>query len=80
MWLYQLARRLLPEWTQDTSPDRDHPHRRRFTASYRRKRAIVKNLWIGSGLVMIVEATPAFIFAVALGTTFMAFVILDETR
>ena len=28
---------------------------------------------------MIVQATPAIIFALALGTTFLSFVILDET-
>jgi hypothetical protein len=39
----------------------------------------VKNLWIASGLVMIVLATPATIMALTLGTTFLSFVILDET-
>ena len=75
-WLYRL---ILPYWTRDQSPDRKHPHKRRFTRSYRRKQGIVKNLWIVSGLVMAVLATPAMILAITLGTTFLSFVILDET-
>ena len=75
-WLNRL---LLPHWTRDRSPDHNHPHKRRFTRLYRRKQGIVKNLWIASGLVMIVLATPATIMALTLGTTFLSFVILDET-
>lgn len=73
-------RLVLPGWTRDRSPDRDHPHKRRFTPGYRRKKDIVRNVWIASGLVMIVQASPALILAMALGTTFLSFVILDETH
>jgi hypothetical protein len=76
-WLAQL---LMPYWLKDQCPDCEHPHRRRFTPVYRRKQGIVKNVWIASGLVMALQATPAFILALALGTTFLSFVILDETR
>jgi hypothetical protein len=69
----------MPRWADDRSPDRDHPHRRRFTAGYRRKKGIVKNIWIASGLVMLLQASPAIIVALALGTTFLSFMILDET-
>ena len=75
-WLFEL---ILPHWAKDRSPDRNHPHKRRFTGLYRRKKCIVRNLWIGSGLLMIVVATPALILAMALATTFLSFVILDET-
>lgn len=75
-WLHRL---FLPSWTWDRSPDHDHPHKRRYTRLYRRKRGIVRNLWIASGLVMIALATPAMILAIAMGTTFLSFVILDET-
>lgn len=75
-WLHRFV---LPHWTRDRSPDRNHPHKRRFTPIYRRKKGIVKNLWIVSGLVMIALATPAVILALTLGTTFLSFVILDET-
>ena len=59
--------------------DAAHPSRRRLTRRYRRKRDIVKNIWIGSGLVMLAHGSPAFIVALGLGTTFLAFMILDET-
>jgi hypothetical protein len=75
-WLRQAV---LPRWTEDCCPDHEHPHRRRFTAVYRRKRRIVKNVWIASGFVMAVQASPAIVIAMALGTTFLSFVILDET-
>ena len=75
-WLCEL---ILPHWAKNRSPSEDHPHRRRFTCPYRRKKGIVKNLWIGSGLLMIVVATPALILAMALATTFLSFAILDET-
>ena len=74
-----LNRRMLPRWAEDRRPDQAHPHRRRFTAVYRRKRGIVTNVWIASGLVMAVQASPALILAMTLGTTFLSFVILDET-
>jgi hypothetical protein len=75
-----LQRVLLPHWAGDRSPDADHPHRRRFTARYRRKKCIVKNVWICSGLLMLWQATPAVILTLGLGTTFLSFLILDETR
>jgi hypothetical protein len=59
--------------------DAAHPSRRRLTRRYRRKRDIVKNIWIGSGLVMLAQGSPALIVALGLGTTFLAFMILDET-
>lgn len=74
-----ILRHLLPHWALDRSPDQDHPHRRRYTRRYRRKQGIVRNVWIASGVVMIVQASPAVIVAMALGTTFLSFVILDET-
>ena len=74
-----LQRHILPNWAEDRVPDQDHPHRRRFTPRYRRKQGIVKNVWIASGVVMILQASPAIILAMALGTTFLSFVILDET-
>jgi hypothetical protein len=76
-WLH---RNLVPDWAEDRSPDHEHPHRRRFTASYRRKRGIVKNVWIGSGLLMIALGSPPAILGIALGTVFLSFMILDETR
>jgi hypothetical protein len=70
---------LLPEWVRNRSPDAGHPHRRRFTVRYRRKKGIVKNVWIASGLLMALQSIPAVVIAIALGTTFLSFAILDET-
>ena len=75
-WLYQ---HLMPDWVNDCSPDHEHPHRRRFTPAYRRKQGIVKNVWIGSGIVMIVTGSTALILGLGLGTVFLSFMILDET-
>lgn len=77
---FRFLQHVLPEWIADRSPDRAHPHRRRFTAAYRRKQGIVKNVWIGIGVAMALQGSLAFILAAALGTTFLSFVILDETR
>ncbi|MGB0713624.1 MAG: hypothetical protein ACPGUC_08705, partial [Gammaproteobacteria bacterium] len=33
--------------------DPTHPHLRRFTTTYRRKRALAKNIWIGAGCIML---------------------------
>ena len=72
--------RLLHDWIFDARPDPLHPHRRRFTPAYRRKRQWVKSLWIGSGILMILlSASPGLVAAIALGTTFASFCILDET-
>jgi hypothetical protein len=70
---------LLPNWAKGRTADRHHPHWRRYTASYRRKRGICKNIWICSGLVMCLQATPEVIIGLGLGTTFLSFMILDET-
>ncbi|MCG6965791.1 MAG: SNG1 family protein [Chromatiaceae bacterium] len=75
-WIHRC---LLPHWLKDQCPDHEHPHRRRFTAVYRRKRGIVKNVWIASGLVMAAQGSLALVVALVLGTTFLSFVILDET-
>lgn len=74
-----LLHRVLPEWIRDESPDGQHPHKRRFTTLYMRKKGFVKSVWIGSGLLMILVATPALVLALAMGTTFLSFAILDET-
>lgn len=70
---------MLPDWANSQEPDHLHPHRRRFTARYRRKQGIVKNIWIASGILMIVQGSVALTLALVLGTTFLAFMILDET-
>ncbi len=77
--LRELIEWLLPH-LQTVAVDPDHPHSRRYTDKYRRKQDLVKSLWIGSGLVMISFPALPFIVGTSLFTTFMAFVILDETQ
>ncbi len=77
--LESLERRLLPDWVWDRRPDPDHPSRRRFTGKYQAKRRIVKSLWLGAGCLMLVNPVLPFMAVVGLSTTFLAFVILDET-
>ncbi len=56
----------------------EHPHWRRATSKYRRKKSRVMNLWIGSGLIMLFLSLPGVI-ALGLLTTFLSFAVLDET-
>jgi hypothetical protein len=55
-----------------------HPSLRRYTRKYRKKKKIVRDLWLVSGLLMLCVPVT-FMLAMALGTTLLAFVILDET-
>lgn len=70
---------LLPEYLRDTRPDPTSPHRRRFTRQYKRKQALVRKLWIGAGLVILLNPTLAMLLIVSLATTCLAFTVLDET-
>ena len=70
---------LLPDWALSSSPDPHHSHGRRFTRAYKKKQEVVKSLWIYSGLVMMVIPVAPYVAAATLFTTFLSFVILDET-
>jgi hypothetical protein len=74
-----ICRYWLPPEYLSTEPDETHPHRRRFTRRYRRKKAIAKTIWIGCGLVMLTHPVVPFVALVSLVGTFSAFVVLDET-
>lgn len=56
-----------------------HPSWRRKTRKYRKKRQIVRDLWILSGLLML-SAPLGLMLVLGIGTTFLSFVILDETQ
>ena len=56
-----------------------HPRLRRQTSKYLRKRRIVRDVWLVSGVLMI-SMPLEIILALVLGTTFLAFTILDETQ
>ncbi|MCW8193930.1 hypothetical protein F6455_03910 [Proteobacteria bacterium 005FR1] len=70
---------ILPDWVTSRRDDPSHSHGRRFTRRYRKKKEIVKSVWIGSGLVMLAFPALPLIVALSLLTTFLSFVILDET-
>jgi hypothetical protein len=55
-----------------------HPNWRRHTRNYKRKRKIVRDIWLVSAVLMV-GVPPAAAIILALGTTFLAFMILDET-
>ena len=78
-WLRTLCACLRPRWAENGQPDPTHPHRRRLTRVYRRKQGLVKNLWIGSGCLMLLNPVLPFVMLVGLITTLFSFVILDET-
>jgi hypothetical protein len=78
-YLARIRRHLLPAWCQDCTPDRRHAHRRRYTIGYRRKRSLVKNCWICGGLLALVMPTLNLVLAIGLATTFLSFMLLDET-
>lgn len=54
-------------------------HTRRFSAKYKKKKELVKNVWIAWGIAMTVIAIPAFVCASSLFFCFVSFCILDET-
>ena len=64
-----------------------HCRDRRDTDLYKKKLKIVKNIWIGAGILMVIAlnfttiwAALALVFVLTFLTTFLAFVILDETE
>ncbi len=59
--------------------DKEHPNYRRLSVQYRRKQSIVKNFWIGSGVICLVFPFLPLIAIMTLATTFISFCILDET-
>lgn len=66
-------------FTTNRQPDFSHPSRRRFTAQYHAKRSVVRNVWIAAGLLMLINPILPVIMIIALPTTLLSFMILDET-
>ncbi len=53
-------------------------YRRCKTNAYKQNVEFVKSMWIGSGLVMLAVAQPAFILALSLFVTFLSFAFLER--
>lgn len=68
-----------PRQAQAPARALDKNRARRHTAKYKRKQSLVKSIWITSGLIMLTNPVLPFIAALSLLTTFLSFVILDET-
>ncbi|MEO0442786.1 MAG: hypothetical protein AAFZ92_03460 [Pseudomonadota bacterium] len=60
--------------------DEEHSHYRRFTKRYKRKQSLVKNYWIGAGLIGLMFPVLHVLIVLSLATTFVSFSILDETE
>lgn len=69
-----------PDWLQDRRPESRHPHRRRFTRKYQSRKALVKTVWVCAGLLMLLNPALPVILIIALPTTFLSFMLLDETH
>ncbi len=69
----------LVNWCWHLIPRSNPYHQRRLTHRYCQKKQKVKRLWIGAGVIILLNPTPPVAIVVALFTTFLAFSILDET-
>lgn len=76
---FRFLRWFLPVWKAEQLLDKSHSHGRRLSTAYKKKQNLVKNIWIGSGVAMLCLPTPAFVVSLSLATTFLAFLVLDET-
>lgn len=67
--------------TDDTNqlPDPEHFSRRRLTRQYKAKKALVRNVWIAAGALMLINPVLPVALIIALPTTLLSFMILDET-
>ncbi|WP_372738071.1 hypothetical protein [Neptunomonas sp.] len=70
----------IPDWMRDQQPDNQHFYRRQFTKKYQRKCAIVRRLWVCSGLLILFFPTIPFAAVISLLSTFLSFCLLDESR
>ncbi|WP_295802398.1 hypothetical protein [uncultured Microbulbifer sp.] len=72
-------RSFLPRESEIVVPNEEDDHLRRYSRRYQVKKGWVKNLWIGSSLLMICFPLLPFVLAVGLFTSLLSFAILDET-
>lgn len=79
---YLLAEHFRADLINDTDVDKtsEHPHYRRFTRRYQRKRSIVKNYWIGAACIVLLFPLLHVALPLILLTTCVSFTILDETE
>lgn len=73
------ALRSVPAWCRAGRADLHLSHLRRLSPAYRAKQQIVKQVWMGAGMVMLIHPVLPMVTIISLFTTFVAFAILDET-
>ncbi len=66
-------------WMSSYRNDPHHFYGRVFTRRHARKVGIVKNIWIGGGLLMLTLGSWPAVLTISLLLTFVSFVVLDET-
>lgn len=69
----------LGAWCRRNRCEHSSAHQRRLTAPYRRKQRLVRQLWLASALVILLQPQLALALILGLLTTFVSFAILDET-
>lgn len=57
----------------------EHEEERKSKRRYAAKKSLVRDVWIGAGLLMLSVGETAGIAAIALAVTCLSFMILDET-
>jgi hypothetical protein len=77
IWRYYL---LSSHFHQEIVSDPDHHHYRRYSKQYKRKQSMVKNLWIGMGLITMAFPFLHVFIILSMLTTFASFSFLDETE
>ncbi len=76
-----LRRCFLPLWRQNTDKnqgDKRHFYRRTLCVEYQKKKSMVKNFWIAAGVVVLIQPLLHVVLVVAMFTTFISFMYLDE--
>ncbi|MTI14216.1 hypothetical protein [Sansalvadorimonas verongulae] len=71
---------LLPSWMHDRTPEAKHPYRRMFTRRHQLKRRIVKSVWIGAALLILINPMLHILLVISLPAALLSFAILDETH
>ncbi|MFV8782680.1 hypothetical protein ACNKU7_09695 [Microbulbifer sp. SA54] len=74
-----VVRTFLPQESEIVLAKENDDHLRRYSKRYKIKRGWVKNLWIGTSLLMLCFPLLPFMLAIGLLTSFLSFAILDET-
>ena len=68
-----------PNWVRHRNPDSEHFYRRTLTPQHRAKKRLIYYIWVSVLLTMLIIPSLAYAFAASLFTTFVSFMILDET-